>query len=229
MSEQPEILFIDDEQDLRLALEREELVLCYQPIMRVDGQPQLVAVEALLRWRHPRRGIVSPDQFIPLAEETGLIGPIGRWVLSEACRQTSQWLKDGLALTLHVNLSSRQLALGLAVEELQALLRGVRAGLAELDVLLGRGVDQLTVSAQQLLSQDGLAGRVEQAAAELEQGYERELDAVLLGLSGRVDAAAARTVEHLDRLAQGDLLSPREQLERRLIQASLALYGPLDK
>ena len=96
--------------DLRRALERNQLRLMYQPIVSLaDGR--VTGVEALLRWHHPTRGVVSPTEFIPIAEETGLIVPIGHWVLEEACRQTRAWqLQFGArtAPTVSVNLSARQ-------------------------------------------------------------------------------------------------------------------------
>jgi diguanylate cyclase (GGDEF)-like protein len=93
---------------LRRALERDQLSLHYQP--KVDmASGQITGVEALLRWMHPERGLVSPGQFIPLAEETGLIVPIGRWVLKEACAQNMAWQRRGLLpVTMAVNLSPRQ-------------------------------------------------------------------------------------------------------------------------
>jgi diguanylate cyclase (GGDEF)-like protein len=104
---------LDLDADLRRAVERDEFVLFYQPILNlVDGA--ITAVEALVRWRHPDRGIVAPGHFVPLAEETGLIVPIGAWVLREACRQAGAWnaaRPGGAALTVNVNLSARQLQL----------------------------------------------------------------------------------------------------------------------
>jgi diguanylate cyclase (GGDEF)-like protein len=99
--------------DLRHAIDRDELVVHYQPIVDLaDGTP--VAVEALVRWQHPERGVVSPGEFIPIAEETGLIVDIGTWVLREACRQVAAWqaeAKPGPApLLVSVNVSGRQLA-----------------------------------------------------------------------------------------------------------------------
>ncbi len=100
------------EADLRRAIEREEFELHYQPIVELDGR-RMIAIEALIRWRHPVRGLVQPLAFIPTAEETGMIVPIGRWVLREACRQAAAWRAlarpgDPL-LTITVNVSARQI------------------------------------------------------------------------------------------------------------------------
>ncbi len=94
--------------ELRHALAREELVLVYQPMVGVsDGS--LAAREALVRWHHPDRGVVPPLSFIPLAEENGLIVPIGEWVLREACRQAAEWRKQGDQVPVTVNVSPIQL------------------------------------------------------------------------------------------------------------------------
>lgn len=94
---------------LRRAVERNELRVFYQPAVDLTTG-RIVGVEALLRWQHPELGLVSPTQFIPLAEETGLIGPIGRWVLLETCKQAQTWHLMGLPpLRLGVNISPRQL------------------------------------------------------------------------------------------------------------------------
>jgi diguanylate cyclase (GGDEF)-like protein len=98
------------ESDLRHAFERQQLHVYYQPIVALDAG-HLCGFEALLRWHHPERGVIGPDEFVPTAEETGLIVPIGRWVLQEACRQMRVWdaeFPDTAGLTINVNLSARQ-------------------------------------------------------------------------------------------------------------------------
>ena len=82
------------EQELRQAIEHRRLVLYYQPVALL-GSHRVMGVEALVRWPHPERGLVGPDDFLPLAEDTGLIVPLGRWVLEEACRQVAAWRRDG--------------------------------------------------------------------------------------------------------------------------------------
>jgi diguanylate cyclase (GGDEF)-like protein/PAS domain S-box-containing protein len=101
---------LDLENDLRSAVERQEFRVFYQPIVSLDSS-RISGFEALVRWQHPRRGLVSPAEFISVAEETGLIIPIGQWVLREACRQIHQWQAQFptiLPLTISVNLSAKQ-------------------------------------------------------------------------------------------------------------------------
>jgi len=98
------------EEELRRAVEREEFVVHYQPVVRL-GDGSIAGVEALARWQHPERGLIPPDDFIPLAEETGLIIPIGNWILQEACRHVADLQRRGAddRLRLAVNFSARQL------------------------------------------------------------------------------------------------------------------------
>ena len=97
------------ESALRRAVERRELTLAYQPIVAL-GDSTVTHVEALLRWQHAELGHVSPGDFIPIAEETGLIVPLGRWVLEQACRDAAEWQARGEAAAVSVNISPRQLA-----------------------------------------------------------------------------------------------------------------------
>jgi len=109
--------------DLAGALERDELFLLYQPTFDLRSE-HIIGVEALIRWRHPERGIVPPMEFIPIAEATGLIVPIGRWVLRRACRQAARWQAQGHDLGMSVNISARQL-------DTDELIADVRAALAD--------------------------------------------------------------------------------------------------
>jgi len=111
------------EGELRQALEHREFCLYYQP--KVDLKSgQVVGCEALIRWHHPERGLVSPADFIPLAEETGLIVPLGLWVLMEACRQARDWHQEGFeSLNVAVNLSARQFHRGDLAKVLEDVLR----------------------------------------------------------------------------------------------------------
>jgi diguanylate cyclase (GGDEF)-like protein len=97
------------EVDLSAAVWGEQLFLIYQPIFDLSTQ-EILGAEALVRWRHPERGVVAPNEFIPLAEETGLIVAIGRWVLDEACRQAAAWRAEGLEIPIAVNVSAIQLS-----------------------------------------------------------------------------------------------------------------------
>jgi len=124
------------ESDLRQALRKGEFELHYQPLIAVsNGRP--IGVEALLRWRHPERGLVSPADFIPMAEETGLIVAIGQWVLNTACRQLAQWhANDWPGLRMSVNLSAAQFRREDLIDQVQAALTaaGLPAEALELEV-----------------------------------------------------------------------------------------------
>jgi len=96
------------EMDLREALAKDEFFLAYQPTVDLSDMTP-TGVEALIRWRHPTRGVIQPEHFIPLLEETGLITQVGRWVLAQACAQCRAWRTDGYEITVAVNVSARQL------------------------------------------------------------------------------------------------------------------------
>lgn len=129
---------LDTENALHHALEREELRLHFQPIVDVRTCGW-VAAEALLRWQHPERGLLTPDSFVDIAEETGLIVPIGSWVLDETCRWIARWRDAGLVsdgFTVSVNLSARQVARADLVARLAGALRrsGVPPGMLCLEI-----------------------------------------------------------------------------------------------
>jgi diguanylate cyclase (GGDEF)-like protein/PAS domain S-box-containing protein len=115
--------FVRIEEQLRHALDRGELQLFYQPVARSDDG-RIVAVEALLRWNNPVLGAVTPDEFIPVAEDTSLIHPIGEWVLEQACRQVAAWRRTHApALRVAVNFSSRQFSAPDILETVARILR----------------------------------------------------------------------------------------------------------
>jgi diguanylate cyclase (GGDEF)-like protein/PAS domain S-box-containing protein len=136
------------ETDLRKAIDAGELSIAYQPVMDVHEQ-RVVCVEALLRWRHPRLGPVSPAEFVPIAEDSGLISPIGRWLIERVHEQVREWRRNGLdGFRVAVNLSSRQIATPAQRRELSALIRA-------------SGPESLTVECTERLlmeDADGVAG-----------------------------------------------------------------------
>src|SRR5690606_27054732 len=99
-------------EELKAGFARDELFLVYQPRIDISTR-RVLGAEALLRWRHPRLGVLSPESFLPLADDSGLLVPIGAWVLREACRQAKRWGETGIGpLTVAVNVSARQLRQG---------------------------------------------------------------------------------------------------------------------
>jgi diguanylate cyclase (GGDEF)-like protein len=139
------------EMDLRQALSRDEFFLVYQPTLDLsDLRPN--GMEALIRWRHPRRGVVAPGEFIPLLEETGLVADVGHWVLREACRQAQSWRDDGQQIGVAVNVSARQL-------DSDDLLAQVRESLSDTSLDAGALTLEITETA--------LMRNIEETAARL--------------------------------------------------------------
>jgi diguanylate cyclase (GGDEF)-like protein/PAS domain S-box-containing protein len=128
------------ETDLRGAVERGEFELAYQPLVSLaDGR--ITGFEALARWRHPERGLLQPAEFIPVAEDTGLIIPLGRWVMREACRQLREWnLRYGVELSVNVNLSPRQFVDGGVARDVAAALRDAGLPACQLKLEITEGL-----------------------------------------------------------------------------------------
>jgi diguanylate cyclase (GGDEF)-like protein/PAS domain S-box-containing protein len=124
------------EDDLRHALKHNEFILHYQPRYKVDGK-HIVSVEALVRWQHPTKGLLGPDLFIPLAEQTDLIVPLGRWVLREACETALGWSED---ILLSVNLSPAQFAVSDVVEDVREVLVQTRFPASRLELEITENV-----------------------------------------------------------------------------------------
>ena len=148
------------ERELHLALDMDQLVLYYQ--VQVDDACRPVGAEALIRWLHPQRGLVPPGQFISLAEETGLIAPIGQWVLEQACAQLQQWENDPLTcdLAISVNVSARQFRQAGFAGQVHEMIRryGIDPGLLKLELtesMLVEDIDQ-TIVAMNGLKQTGV-------------------------------------------------------------------------
>ncbi|GGB80611.1 hypothetical protein GCM10011352_02880 [Marinobacterium zhoushanense] len=147
---------------LRLALERQEFVLFYQPLVRLSDR-EITGVEALLRWRHPELGVLPPEKFIPLAEETGLIVSIGEWVIQEACGQMRSWLDRGLELsTLAINLSPVQFRHRGLVDSIEraVLETGVPPGVIELEVTETALMDSIGLIEQRIARLKALGVRL---------------------------------------------------------------------
>ena len=121
--ETPQLRRSSVESELRSALDKNELELYYQPTIDLESGT-IVGAEALMRWRHPELGLVSPDQFIPTAEASGLIIPMGRWALREACRQAKAWQDAGLpAIPIAVNVSALQFRTAGFLEDILSFLQ----------------------------------------------------------------------------------------------------------
>jgi diguanylate cyclase (GGDEF)-like protein len=132
--------------DLRKALLKGEFYLCYQPIFDTATR-EIVGAEALLRWNHPVRGFIAPDEFIPIAEETGLIIPIGEWVIRTACQQMKQWYEEGFRFQISVNLSLRQFIQYNLVEMIEKILKQVDLSPQLLNLEVTESVPLLDVEA----------------------------------------------------------------------------------
>ncbi|WP_446719602.1 putative bifunctional diguanylate cyclase/phosphodiesterase [Hydrogenophaga sp. OTU3427] len=215
------------ERDLRQAVAVGELVLYYQPV--VDAEQRVTGYEALVRWRHPERGMVSPAEFIPVAEQTGLILPIGQWVLGAACEQLARWAADPTRahLTLAVNLSARQLRHNDFVPDLLAVIErsGAVAGRLKLELtesLLLHDIEETILKMQQLADRGicfalddfgtgysslSYLKRLPLSQLKIDQSFVRDL------LTDPNDAAIARTILQLAQSLDLDVVAEGVETE----------------
>ncbi len=144
--------------ELRSAIEKNELVLFYQP--KIDGRSgQVTGVEALVRWQHPVRGMVQPSVFVPVAERFGLIGALGQWVIDEACRQLREWLDQGLRMRVSINMSAHQLRQDNLVQRIRRSLHAhtVDPSLLTIEIIESVLMEDAAVSAFAGLAQLGVS------------------------------------------------------------------------
>ena len=152
---------VELEFDLTTALNAEQFCLVYQPIYKLDDLT-LIGVEALLRWEHPLRGMVGPDEFIPVLEHTGQIRDVGRWVLNHACEQMADWHAKGDRLTVSVNVSGRQLDDDAIVEDISRALAisGLPADALVIEVTETALVQNVNLTAGRLQAINNLGARI---------------------------------------------------------------------
>jgi diguanylate cyclase (GGDEF)-like protein/PAS domain S-box-containing protein len=203
------------EADLRAALQRDELQLHYQPKVRVDDGA-LVGMEALVRWLHPQRGLLAPGAFITLAEDSGLILPIGQWVLQAACRQVRAWRDAGLQVPrCAINLSARQFVTDTLVDEVQRALA---------EHALDAGALEVEITESVLMADPQRASRTLQALHEL--GVQIAIDDFGTGYSSLayLKRFPAQTVK-IDRSFVNGL--PQDRDDAAITQAVIAMAHSL--
>jgi diguanylate cyclase (GGDEF)-like protein/PAS domain S-box-containing protein len=229
---------IENETDLRRAIEAEEFRLYYQPILRLATRA-VIGCEALLRWEHPTRGLVTPDAFIPLAEETGLIVALGRWAIREACRQWRTWqdVADG-ELKLHINVSPRHFQDASLLADVAGALRdfGVPASALVLEITEGLLMQQTEATREKLRELKALG--VSLAVDDFGTGYSSlgylhrfpidvlKVDRQFVENVDEGSGQAAKIVKTIVNLAQNlDLTTIAEGIEREAQVRALAGLG----
>lgn len=229
---------LEDMAQLRTALERDEFFLEYQPIVELAAS-RMKGVEALVRWRHPERGIVPPDAFIPLAEESGLIVPLGAWIIREACRQAVEWLRRRPGrLSMSINLSAVQLAHPDLLEHVARGLddSGIEPGLVVLEITETAVMTDPDRALEQLAKLKSLG--VQLAIDDFGTGYSSlnyvsrfpvdilKLDrSFITGLRlGTSSAAMAETFIRLGRLLNLETVAEAEALRALRCQSAQGFY-----
>ncbi len=206
------------ENELREAIENKHLRLHYQPIISLSPE-RLTGFEALVRWEHPEKGLISPVKFIPIAEETGLIIPLGEWVLEEACRRMKQWqlnIPGAAELTINVNISAKQFLAGDLVDSVKGILE--KTGLAPRFLKL-----ELTESA----IMEGAATAVEKLNHLKELGIKLAIDDFGTGYSS-LSYLQQFPIDDLkiDRSFISDMVGKSENME--IVKTIIALARNLD-
>jgi diguanylate cyclase (GGDEF)-like protein/PAS domain S-box-containing protein len=222
---------LDLESRLRRSLERNEFVLHYQPKLDL-GSGQVVGVEALLRWRHPDQGLVPPGEFIPLLEETGMIVPVGRWVLHEACRQARAWREAGLpAMTMAVNLSTHQFrnddVCALVREALEV--HGLSATELEVEITESALMDDVSHAAASILRLREQGVRV--AIDDFGTGYSSLAYLKRFAISSlKIDRAFVRDLcdNHDDAAIVSAVLAMAQRLQLQVVAEGVETQGQLE-
>lgn len=208
-----EVRKMELEKDLQLALEQRQFYIEYQPKWNVKMN-RMAGFEALLRWQHPRLGIVTPTEFIPLAEETGLIVPITRWTMEEACRQCKVWQSQGIRQPVSVNLSGRLFHTDSLIDMVQSALAAAELApdMLELEITESMVLYDINEIVRQLEAVRKLGVRV--SIDDFGTGYSS------IGLLDRIPIDALK----LDRLFINDLESPSK---RAIIKAIVLMAEKL--
>jgi len=205
---------LDQETDLRRAVSAGEFHLVYQPVVDL-ASGRLTGVEALIRWDHPVRGAVSPADFIPVAERTGLIVALGRWVMNEACRQARVWQEAGLDLHVAINLSPIQFGDAGLVDDLRTTIRrhGVEPGRIVLEITESVFIDNSTNAVATMRAINGLG--IALALDDFGQGYSSLSYLKMLPLQ----------LVKIDRAFVDGL--PRSSADRAIVRAVVSLASEL--